>query len=415
MRQLGLVSEKLRPSLGVALVVLAGVALVWAQTSSPAAGGSAVTRAVGTIKSVGADGLTITSDSGAEVAATLAPSTKILRVPPGEKDLKNATPLQPQDLQPGDRVLVRGQESADGRTIAALSVIVMKQADVSAKQEREREDWQKRGLGGLVSAVDAASGTITISTSGSGGSHNIAVHTTKSTIARRYAPGSVKFDDARPAPLDQIRVGDQLRARGARSADGNEIAAEEIVSGTFRNIAGTITAIDAASNSITVQDAIAKASVVVKFLPDSQIKRLPAEMAQRIAMRLKYANGEGGVPGAAGQGPANSGGSRPAAGAQGADGQSPRWPGAGQGGGNGPTDLQRFLGRLPSSQLSDLPKGEAVMIVSTADGDGASVTAITLLAGVEPILTASPNRNAATMLSPWTLGASGGEGEGAQQ
>src|SRR5262249_20207690 len=129
-------------------------------------GGAQVTRALGTIKSIAADTLTLTPDSGAEIAATLTATTKILRVPPGQKDLKNATPLQAQDLQPGDRILVRGQSSADGHSIAALSVIVMKQADVSARQARDRDDWQKRGVGGLVSAVDNGAGTITISVGG---------------------------------------------------------------------------------------------------------------------------------------------------------------------------------------------------------------------------------------------------------
>jgi len=393
--------------------VLASGVMAYAQASPPAAGGTPVARAVGTIKNIAADALTITSDSGVEVTATLAGSTKIVRVPPGEKDLKNATPLQAQDLQLGDRVLVRGQGSADGHAIAALSVIVMKQADVSAKQQREQEDWQKRGIGGLVNAVDATTRTITISTGSFGGAHNVAVHTTKDTIARRYAPGSVKFDDARPAPLDQIKAGDQLRARGTRSADGNEITAEEIVSGSFRNIAGTITVIDAASDSMTVQDAIAKAPVVVKLAADSQVKKLPTEMAQRIAMRLKAGSGEAGGQAAGGQGQGNSGGFRPAS--EGVGAQNARGPGGMRGGWGGPPDLQRLVSRLPGSKLSDLQKGDAVMIVSTAGADSGSVTAITLLAGVEAILTASPSRNAAMMLSPWTLGGPSAEGEGGPQ
>src|SRR5271166_4929880 len=214
-----------------------------------------VTKAVGVIKSVQADSITIALESGGEVSAQLSSSTKILRAPPGEKDLKNATALHPQDLQPGDRVLVRGQASPNGNgqttVINALAVIVMKQADVAAKQQHDRDDWQKRGVGGLVTKDDA-SGTITISSGGLGTSRSIAVHITKDTILRRYARDSVKFDDAKPAPVDQIKVGDQLRARGTRSADGNELNAEEIVSGTFRNIAGTIKAVDTASNTMTV-------------------------------------------------------------------------------------------------------------------------------------------------------------------
>jgi hypothetical protein len=405
-------------------LILAGPGYVCAQDKpTGSSGGAPVAKAVGTIKSIQADSITVAAESGGEVTAKLIGSTKILRVPPGEKDLKNATALQPQDLQPGDRVLVRGQASTDGdgHTIAALAVIVMKQADVAAKQQHDRDDWQKRGVGGLVTNVDAATGTIRISSSGMGANRSIAVHIAKDTILRRYAPGSVKFDDAKPAPVDQIKAGDQLRARGTRTPDGSEVSAEEIVSGAFRNIAGTIKAIDAASNTMTVQDAIRKSAVVVKVSPDSQMKKLPAEMAQGIAMRLKGtadggsgdqpgANGQGQVQSTTGQGAApGAGGARPGTESQAARGQN------GGLGGNGPPDLQRMLSRLPNSTLADLQKGDAVMIVSTDGADSGVVTAVTLLAGVDAILAVAPNRSASTLLSPWSLGTSAGEGEAAQQ
>jgi len=380
------------------------------------------TKAVGTIKSIQGDSITVAAESGGEVTAKLMGSTKILRVPPGEKDLKNATSLQAQDLQPGDRVLVRGQASTNGadHTIVALSVVVMKQADVAAKQQQDRDDWQKRGAGGLVTKVDAATGIITISSSGMGANRSIAVRLAKNTILRRYAPGSVKFDDAKPAPLDRIRAGDQLRARGTRSPDGSEVNAEEVVTGAFRNIAGIIKVIDASSNTMTVQDAISKSSVVVKVSADSQMKKLPPEMAQRIAMRFKGAagGGNGDQPGANGQstrGQDKSGQGAPPIAARarpGTESQAAQGPGGGPGG-NGPPDLQRMLSRLPNSTLADLQKGDAVMIVSTEGGDLGAVTAITLLAGVDAILTASPSQSS-TLLSPWSLGASGGESEAAQ-
>ncbi|HVM94370.1 MAG TPA: DUF5666 domain-containing protein [Terriglobales bacterium] len=383
---------------GAALLWILAAALACHSSALAQARGDAVSKAVGTIKSVQGDSIIVAPESGGEITAMLAASTKILRVPAGEKDLKNATALQAQELQPGDRVLVRGQASADGHTIAALAVIVMKQADVSARHQRETEDWQKHGVGGLVTAIDAASGVITISSGGLGPARNIAVHTTKNTILRRYAPGSTKFDDAKPAPLSEIKAGDQLRARGTRSSEGNELVADEIVSGSFRNIAGTITAVDAASKTITVRDLIAKSPVVVKFSPESQLKKLPADVAQHVAMRLKGgANGNSAAQNSASlAGGANTGGP---------GGPQPR---------NGQQDPQRMLSRLPNSSLADLQKGEAVMIVSTlaeksGDNSGA-VTAITLLAGVEPILTAAPS--SMSLLSPWSL-STGGEGDSA--
>jgi len=407
-------------------LMLAGPGYVRAQDKPASSSGSAqIAKAVGTIKSIQADSITVAAESGGEVTAKLMSSTKILRVPPGEKDLKNAIALQAQDLQPGDRVLVRGQASTNGDghriIITALAVIVMKQSDVAAKQQHDRDDWQKRGVGGLVTKVDAATGAITISSGGMGANRSIAVHIAKDTILRRYAPDSVKFDDAKPAPVDQIKAGDQLRARGTRNPDGSEVSAEEVVSGTFRNIAGTIKSIDATNNTMTVQDAIAKSVVVVKVSPDSQMKKLPAEMAQRIAMRLKgtAGGGSGDQPGVNGQGQGQgttgqraaptAGGARP-----GTESQAGRGPGGGPGG-NGPPDLQRMLSRLPNSTLADLQKGDAVMIVSTEGGNSDVVTAITLLAGVDAILTAAPSRSASTLLSPWSLGAPGGEGEAAQQ
>lgn len=398
-----------------------------AQDKTQATSGSAsaqVSKAVGVIKtiSIQGDSIAIAAESGGEVTATLAPTTKILRVPPGEKDLKNATVLQVQDLQPGDRVLIRGLASPDGdaHKIAALAVIVMKQSDVAAKQQHDRDDWQKRGVGGLVTKVDTAADTITISSGGMGASRSIAVHIAKDTVLRRYAPDSVNFDDAKPLPaaqfMAQVKAGDQLRARGTRSADGGELTAEEVVSGTFRNIAGLIKAVDTASNSMTVQDAISKNAVVVKVTPDSQIKKLPPEMAQRIAMRLKAmaGGGNGDQSGANGQGHGVSSGqgsaARDAAERPATTGETPaaRAPGN-----NGPPDFQRLLSRLPNSTLADLAKGDAVMIVSTEGGTSDAVTAITLLAGVEAILTAAPNRSASSLLSPWSLGGLGGEGEAA--
>src|SRR6202790_1015818 len=412
-------------------LTLAGPGYVCAQGKPASASGDAqIAKAVGTIKSIEADSITVASESAGEgeISARLTSSTKILRVPPGEKDLKNATVLESRDLQIGDRVLVRGQASTAGdkHSIVALSVIVMKQADVAAKQQRDREDWQKRGVGGLITNVDAATGTITISSSEMGANRSIAVHVTKDTILRRYAPGSVRFDDAKPAPASQImariKAGDQLRARGTRSADGSEVSAEEVVSGAFRNIAGTIKAIDPASNTMTVQDAIGNSAVVVKVTSDSQMKKLPAEMAQRIAVRLKgpAGGGNGDQPGANGKSYGKSvqdQGGAPDAGrartSKSTEGQAAGVPGGGQSG-NGPPDLQRLLSRLPNSTLADLQKGDAVMIVSTEGTDSGPVTAITLLGGVDAILTASPNQSASTLLSPWSLNASGGEGEATQ-
>jgi hypothetical protein len=321
---------------------------------------------------------------------TVQDSTRMVRTEPGAKDLKNAVPVTLQDLQSGDRILVRGKTSDDGKSLVAFSVIVIKGGDVAAKQQQEREDWQKHGTGGLVTAVDATAGTITISNSTLAGTKTTVVHVSKDTIIRRYAPNSVKFDDAVHGTLDQVKVGDQLRARGTRSADGSELTAAEIVSGTFRNIAGTVISADAANNVLNVQDLATKKPVSLKINADSQLRTLPPMLAQRIAARLK-----GGT-----QGGTNAGASGQAAPAKSGEAPSGNGGPARSGG-----DFQQMLNRMPAVGLADLQKGTAVMIVATEGGTSGPPTAVTLLTGVEPILTASPDSaRAAMLLSPWNLG-----------
>jgi hypothetical protein len=358
-----------------------------------------VARKLGTVKSIAGKTLILKPDSGPDVSVTLSEEMRIVRLAPGQTDLKAATPMTLGEVQVGDRILVRGK-SGENDSIVASSLVVMKQADVAQKQQHEREDWQKRGAGGIVSAIDPTSGTVTIAVTPT---YSVAVKTSKDTGFLRYAPNSVSFADAQKGTFDQIKTGDQLRARGNRSGDGKEIAAEEIISGTFRNIAGAISSIDASNGTITVKDILAKKSVVVKITADSQMRKLAAPMAQRLALFLK--GGEQGRPGGApGPGQPTAGGNAPAA--SGAAGGGPQ---SGRPGG-GPPDFQQILSRIPSIKLAELQKDDAVMIVATQGSAGSEVTAITLLGGVEPILTASPNgSSAAALFSGWNLGNSGGD------
>lgn len=369
-------------------------------------------RPVGTIKSVSGNTITLTTDAGTDVAVVVQDATKLVRIALGQKDLKDAVTIQLQELLPGDRILVRGKLADDGKSVLAASVIAMKKGDIAEKQAHEREEWQKHGAGGLVSSVDARANTIIVSLPAVGEKKNVTIYLSKDTILRRYAPGSVKFDDAKPAPIEQIKTGDQLRARGTRSADGNELTADEIVSGTFRNIAGTISSIDAATNTITLQDLATKKVITVKVTEDSQVRKLPSPMAQRIAARLKGIPADAPTPGAAGA----AGGAN----ANPAQGQRPAGPpaaGAGAGGqgglgrnGGGAGDLQQVINHMPAVTLAELQKGDAVMIVATESDPNGAPSVITLLAGVEPILEASPNSSASSILSPWSLGtAPGGE------
>jgi len=377
---------------------------------------AATAKAVGTVKAASGKSITLTAEGGNEINIVVQDGARLLRIEPGEKDLKNAAPLQLQDLQPGDRILVRGASAPDGKSLQAVSVIAMKKADLAEKQAHEREEWQRHGAGGLVTAIDPATGAVTISTSALGASKSVTVHTSKNTILRRYAPGSVKFDDATSAPLDQIKVGDQLRARGARSADGSELTADEVVSGSFRNIAGTVTSIDpsAGAGTITISDLATKKPIVVRINESSQLRKLPPAMAQRIAARLKGNPSDAQPTGATSGTPAEGTHIQnpPGAAGQRTEG-GPRQGGTPGSNQAGVPDLQQALGRMPAATLADLQKGDAVMVVATPGASDGSVAAITLLAGVEPILQASPN-GSQSILTPWTLSSGPGTDAAAQ-
>jgi hypothetical protein len=381
-----------------------------------------IAKSVGTVKSVNGNALVLTLDTGTETTVTVADSARILRTLPGQTDLKSATPITTADIQVGDRVLARGQAS-ENATLVASSIIVMSKTDIAQRQQQERDEWRK-GVGGIVKSVDSSDGTVTLANSLLASGKSIVVHVAQDTSVRRYAPDSVKFDDAKPGTLDQIKAGDQLRARGTKNADGTEFTAQAIVSGSFREIAGTVVSTDAASNSVTVMDLATKKPVTVKISSESQLHKLPPMVAQMIAVRLK-----GGVPGAqAGQNATTPGGVGATAGSdkgsgrgqgnwagQGGTSGEPIGPGGAPGGnwrnGGGPADFQQMLSRMPVATIADLNKGDAVMLVATEGSSNAGPTAITMLAGVEPILSAAPpGTSAVTLLSPWNLGTSAGAG-----
>jgi hypothetical protein len=267
----------------------------------------------------------------------------------------------------------------------------MKQSDVATRQQQEMQEWQRRGAGGIVRAVEAASGRITVAT---GANQTVTVQTSGNTQFLRYPVDSVKFSDANKSSINEIKPGDQLRARGTRSEDGQQLTADAVISGSFRNIAGTVNSVDASAGSVTVMDLITKKSAVVKITPETQMRKIPPEMAQRIAFFLKRS-------------PAASGDQSSGPGAGGGQGMRTDGPSGGQG---GAPDFQQVIRRMPSATLNDLQKGGAVMIVTTNGAPGEEVTALTLLSGVEPILTAAPTQTSANLLSGWSMGG-GGEGE----
>ena len=369
------------------------------------------TNLVGAVQAIdaGTGQITLHTDDGKTITVVPHAGARFLRLPPGEKSMANATPIAAGDIGAGDRVLARGELSEDKATLAASTLVIMTKADIAKKQQADQAEWQKRGVGGLVTAADPQAGEVTIKTRVMGEMKPLIITAGAKTQIRRYAPDSVKFADAKPGTLADIKVGDQVRALGDKSEDGTHYAAEELVSGSFRNVAATVTTVDAAANTMKVMDLTTKKPLLVRVNADSTMRKLPEMMARMIAMRTSGAAGGPGAPGGNWQG---------AGGAQRAPGAAPGGPGAqrapagGPGGPGGPGagmrgrggDMQQMLERLPAIKLEDLKPGDAIIVSSTEGADPGQVTAITLVAGVEPILSAAPaGSQRAMMLGSWNL------------
>jgi len=398
----------------LALAALLVAPIAPAQQPAPASQPAASARFLGAITSINSDTLTVKTTQGDSRQVQVPANAVLKRIEPGQTNLSSAVDMRFTDLAVGDRVLVNLDPASVSAVPAALRVVAIKAADVQKKQQQEAEAWQ-RGVGGLVKSVDPSSGVIVVSTGAGPTAQTVTVKTTPSTVLKRYAPGSVRFDEAAVAPITAIQPGDQVRARGPKTAD--TLTADEVVSGGFRNISGTITSIDPANSSLVVKDLLTKKQVTIHMGAETQMRRLADRMAQFIAMRLKgqmpagfgggaYGGGAARPPAAAaGNGGAGNAGGGPPGGGAGPGGQrgpGGGFPGGGAGGGMG--DLSQALSRAPTIKLTDLQKGEAVMLVST-QGES-DVTAITVLAGVEPLLEAPASQD---LLSNWSMGSSAPE------
>ncbi len=334
----------------------------------------------GTVKSVTATAIVIATDANAELTVTPTDSARILQLAPGSTDLKSAQTIPLSDIAAGDRVLVTGRPGDAASTVTAARIILMKSSDIASLHASQTQDWQRHGTGGVVKSVSG--NTITVGT----GAKLLTVTTAPTTIYRRYASDSVKFEDAKAGSLAEIAPGDQLRVRGAKSDDGGTITADEIVSGAFQNLAGAVGKVDPSAGTITLKDLATKQTVTVSITSNSDLRHLPEQQAAAFAR----SHSDAATP---------SGPSAPST-----PGASSRRAGM---------DLSQMLSRLPSQQVADLKPGDAVMIVASRTSTG-SLTAVTLLSGVEPILSTSAGQSTPT-LSPWTINTGGAEAGGGGQ
>lgn len=375
--------------------IFLALTMAWAQTSPSKSVVGEVTGVDATAKQFNVKG-----DDGVNYIVVFDATTSYLRLPLGEKDLKKAEKISLADITAGDRLLARGSAAQDAKPAPAKTVIVMTKADVAKKQEHDRAEWQRRGIAGTVMLVNTSTKEITINTHGRDAKS--VVIDASGTAFRSYAPDSVRFADTKPSSFANVQPGDTIRALGDKNEDGTRFKAEELVSGSFQTIAAMVVSVDPASGEVKVTDLQTKKPVTVKTNQSSMLRRLDERTAGMLARRMRGdAGGPGGPsgPGGPGAAPAGSpGGENPAAGGRGESGG----PG-GRGNFGGGGDLQQVLDRSPQLSLADLKKGDALIVSSSKSSDGSAITAMSLVAGVEPFLAAAPRTAGQVNLGSWNI------------
>lgn len=327
-----------------------------------------------------------------ELQVGLSSATEYKRVPPETPTLKSAVPAAFSDIGVGDKLLVTGILSEDKKSLPARAVYLMTKSDIARKQSKDAERWATRGISGRVASVNTAANQVTVEVRGLMNTTNVVVSAKPDAEFKRYAPNSVKYDEALESSIAEIKPGDMFRAVGDRGADATTFAAEEIVTGAFQTIAGAVKSVDAEKNEVIITDARTKKDVVVGLGSFSVLKKFPEEMAQRMTQFGGGAapGGQGGMRPAGGGRPEGQPGGQPAAAGQG-NGQG----GPGRMGGGARGGIDDMFERLPVIALTDLKPGDVIAVSSSKNGSDQKVTAIKVLAGVGPFITAAQAQAAA--------------------
>lgn len=356
----------------VLIFLFSGVfGLVVGQTPTTVIKPSYVSGAVVTIS----DGKIVVDTPSGHVAVSLTDKTEFKRVPAENPSLKAATAATLADIGVGDKLTVTGILAADGKSMPARSVYLMSQSEIAQKKAREAAEWRTRGIAGKVTSVNPQTTQITVDVRGS----SVTLTPKDKATFLRYAPDSVKFDEAKASSPADVKPGDMLRALGDRSADGTSFSAEKVVTGAFQTVFGTVKSVDALKNEVVITDFQTKKEITVVVVDTSVLKMFPPDMAERMAGVQ--------MAGAAGARPAGQGAQAPAGNtaAQTPGGQT---PGArpGMGGQRPGGGLDDMLDRFPDLKLADLKVGDAIALSSTKNGNSDRIKAFKLVAGIEAFL-----------------------------
>lgn len=292
--------------------------------------------------------ITVTSEQGKQVVIIADEKAVYRRVPAGETTLDKAVAITFDAIGIGDRLLARGRMDQQQGVLRGMALVVINKTEIDQKKERDRAEWLKRGVLGVIASVNPQSKEITLRTDERAGGTLLVVVSDKTNL-RRYAPDSVKFKDSTPGSFDQLKVGDHLRALGEKSGDDTRYAAEEIVSGKFITSGGIVTAINEAGGEVKINDVQTKQPLTIVVSTDTMLRRLTPEAVQLLVDNSKQKPSSG-------QPPAGGG------------------------------DLREKIETSPSIALNGLKVGDAILVLSPVGKTPARVTGVLVASGVDKLI-----------------------------
>jgi hypothetical protein len=408
--------------LALPLIAFSGLMQSIASAQAPAAAPSPYTSVQGSITKVDLAGKVISVKTDAsDTTVKFNDQTQLMQLPPGEADVKKATPLKAEEISAGDHILARVQ-TKDLTGLPARTVYVNRASDIAKENAAKAAEWQT-AVSGFAESVDPAAKKITMKVKGAAGApdRDVALDLSGAVSYQRFSDKSFDYERT---DVNAVKTGDHLRVLGAKNADVTQIKVTDLAADAIKQIGATIKSIDPATGQISAIDT-AKKPVTITVRTGTKVKRLDDPTAQMIARIVnpsfqgagrgggRGAGGGAGAGGGDGAG-AGAGGGRGFGGGQ-AGGGAPGGSGfGGRGGGRargGAGQIQTLIDQQPDTNITDLKPGEPIIVSGPSSPDSSNFSAMMVLAGVDPILRAAPATGADPLGSGWSNAGAGGGGE----
>ncbi|MBI4852446.1 MAG: hypothetical protein HY819_11685 [Acidobacteria bacterium] len=242
-----------------------------AQTSNaPSNQTTSASRILGDVKEINKEQnwLVIKTAAG-EITVNTTKDTVCKRVAPDSKSLEGAEAITFLDILPGDRVWARNTTNLDVNKVEAKQLVLMSATSIAERNKKERENWQRRGILGEITAIDGDNFTLKLRDG-----NTVTLNFTEKPDIRRYPPGSFEFTASKQIPSSEIKIGDNIFARGERSADNLSFKADFLITGDVpRPTFGQITAINLEKQEITVKTR--ERETLIQVNPETLLRRMP--------------------------------------------------------------------------------------------------------------------------------------------